>query len=108
VGDRQAPAETARRRLNCIGIVWTEAAVDHLDAIVTYVSVYDPAAAERLAQSLIKVADSLAEFPHRGRDVGDGKREITSVWPYIVRYRVQGDTVFILRIRHGARQEDGS
>lgn len=85
-------------------IVWTEEAVEHLEAIVTYVSVYDPAAAGRLAGRLIEVADSLSEFPHRGRDAGDGKREMTSVWPYILRYRVEGETVFILRIRHGARR----
>ena len=84
-------------------IVWTEEAVEHLEAIVTYVSVYDPAAAKRLAQRLIELGDSLAEFPHRGRDSGDGRREMTSVWPYILRYRVEGETVFILRIRHGAR-----
>ena len=89
-------------------IVWTEEAVEHLEAIVTYVSVYDPAAAERLAGRLIELADSLAEFPDRGRDAGDGKREMTVVWPYILRYRVEGESVFILRIRHGAREEDAS
>jgi toxin ParE1/3/4 len=36
-------------------IVWTEDAVQHLEAIVTYVSVYDPAAAQRLAQRLIEL-----------------------------------------------------
>jgi plasmid stabilization system protein ParE len=30
-----------------------------------------------------------------------GKREMTTVWPYIVRYRVDGERVIILRIRHG-------
>jgi plasmid stabilization system protein ParE len=29
-------------------IVWTDEAIEHLEAIVTYLSVYDPAAAERL------------------------------------------------------------
>ncbi len=86
-------------------VVWTDEAVEHLEAIVTYVSVYDPAASERLAERLIELADSLAEFPHRGRDAGEGRREMTVVWPYILRYRVQGETVFILRIRHGAREE---
>jgi toxin ParE1/3/4 len=87
-------------------IVWTEDAVEHLEAIVTYISVYDPAAAERLAHRLIELADSLAEFPHRGRDAGEGRREMTIVWPYSLRYRVEGDTVFILRIRHGARRDE--
>jgi len=87
-------------------IVWTDEAVAHLEAIVTYVSVYDPAAAERLGQRLIELADSLAEFPDRGRDAGDGKREMTTVWPYILRYRVEAARVVILRIRHGARGEE--
>jgi plasmid stabilization system protein ParE len=84
-------------------IVWTDEAVEHLEAIVTYVSVYDPTAAARLGEKLVDLADSLAEFPERGRDAGDGRREMTIVWPYILRYRVEGETVFILRLRHGAR-----
>jgi len=87
-------------------IVWTEAAIEHLEAIVTYVSVYNPAAAERLGRRLIELADSLAEFPRRGREADEGKREMTTVWPYIMRYRVEGERVIVLRIRHGARDEE--
>jgi plasmid stabilization system protein ParE len=86
-------------------IVWTDEAVEHLEAIVTYVAVFDPAAASRLAAKLVKIADSLAEFSDRGRDAGGGMREMTTVWPYILRYRVAGDTVFILRVRHGSQDE---
>jgi plasmid stabilization system protein ParE len=86
-------------------IVWTDEAIEHLEAIVTYISVYDPAAAERLGRRLIELADSLIEFPERGRHAGDGRREMTTVWPYILRYRVEAERVIILRIRHGARDE---
>jgi len=86
-------------------IVWTDDSVGHLEAIVTYVSAFDPAASARLAARLIEVADSLAEFSERGRDAGGGLREMTTIWPYILRYRVEGDTVIILRVRHGARGE---
>ena len=86
-------------------IVWTDEAVAHLEAIVAYVEAFNPAAARRLAERLIEVADSLAEFPDRGRDVGSGRREMTTVWPYILRYRVIEDRVIILHIRHGARGE---
>lgn len=89
-------------------IVWTDDAVSHVEAIVTYVAAFDPAASARLAAKLIEVADSLAEFSDRGRDAGGGLREMTTVWPYILRYRVEGDTVIILRIRHGAQAEDDS
>jgi plasmid stabilization system protein ParE len=54
----------------------------------------------------VALADSLAEFPHRGRDAGEGRREMTTVWPYILRYRVEDDRVIVLRIRHGARDEE--
>jgi toxin ParE1/3/4 len=87
--------------------VWTEEAVSHLDAIVAYVSAFNEAAAMRLGERLIEVADSLAEFPNRGRDAGHGRREMTTVWPYVLRYRVNDDAVIILRVRHGARDEEG-
>lgn len=86
-------------------IVWTEEAISHLEAILAYVSAFNPGAASRLGERLIAVADGLAEFSERGRDAGEGRREMTSVWPYILRYRVEGGTVIILRIRHGARDE---
>lgn len=87
-------------------IVWTDEAIDHLEAIMAYVMAFNPQAAERLGERLIAVADSLAEYPDRGRDAGEGRREMTTVWPYVLRYRVEGDAVIILRIRHGARDED--
>ena len=87
-------------------IVWTDEAVAHLEAIVEYVEAFNPAAARRLGERLIEVADSLAEFAERGRDAGRGRREMTTVWPYILRYRVEGDRVIVLRIRHGARDEE--
>ena len=88
-------------------IVWTDDAVGHLEAILTYITAFDPEAGNRLAGRLVDIADSLAEFSERGRDVGHGLREMTTVWPYILRYRVEQDRVIILRIRHGARDEEG-
>ena len=86
-------------------IVWTEEAIEHLEAIVAYICAFNPAAVIRLGERLIAVADSLAEFSERGRHAGEGRREMTTVWPYVLRYRVEGDAVIILRIRHGARDE---
>jgi addiction module RelE/StbE family toxin len=87
-------------------IVWTEEAVVNLEAIFHYISAFNPDAARGLAARLIEVADSLTEFADRGRDAGEGRREMTIVRPYILRYRATADTVFILRIRHGARAEE--
>lgn len=87
-------------------IVWTDDAIAHLEAIVAYISTFNPGAAQALGERLIAVADSLAEFSERGRDAGGGKREMTTVWPYVLRYRVEAERVIILRIRHGARNEE--
>jgi toxin ParE1/3/4 len=75
-------------------ILWTDEAVGNLEAIVTYVSPFNPIAAARLGERLIALADSLTEFSDRGRDAGQGRREMTIVRPYVLRYRVEGDTVF--------------
>jgi plasmid stabilization system protein ParE len=44
-------------------------------------------------------------FPHRGRPVpGTDKRELVTAYPYIIRYRIVGDVVRILRVRHTSRR----
>lgn len=50
-------------------------------------------------------ANSLSEHPERGREMSRGLRELTVVHPYLIRYRIRDDTVTILRVRHGARQD---
>ncbi len=55
-----------------------------------------------MAGRLLEAAESLSEFSDRGRPI-DGNRELTVIRPYIIRYRVARDAVFILRVRHGAR-----
>ncbi len=87
-------------------VVWTDEAVAGLESIARYVHDFSPNAAVRLATSLKAVADSLTEHPDRGRTVGRGMRELTVIHPYLIRYRVDGDRVIILRIRHGARRRD--
>lgn len=87
-------------------IVWTDEAIAQLEAIGAYIAIDDPRAATDLADRLIALADSLAEFPRRGRVAEENSREMTTVWPYILRYRVKGDTVVIRRIRHGAQGSD--
>jgi plasmid stabilization system protein ParE len=88
-------------------VVWTDAAADELEAITAYIAAENPLAAMRLARRLVALADSLAEFPNRGRITEPDCREMTTVWPYILRYLIEGDKVLILRIRHGSRSPDG-
>ncbi len=85
-------------------VVWTDEALANLDAIQAYIEQFNPLAAQQMAMRLIAVGNSLVEMPDRGRAVGGGSRELANVHPYLIRYRVAGDAIVILRIRHGARR----
>jgi toxin ParE1/3/4 len=86
-------------------IVWSNTALAHLRFIRAYIEQFSPRAAHELADGLMATGDSLATFPHRGRPVpATDSRELVTAYPYIIRYRIAGDTVRILRVRHAARR----
>jgi addiction module RelE/StbE family toxin len=87
-------------------VVWTEPAVAALIGIRAYIGQFNPAAAARFVSRLVQAGDSLAEFAERGRPRLQGGRELVVVRPYLIRYRIAGDVVFILRVRHGARRPE--
>lgn len=87
-------------------VVWDAQATEQLRQIILYIDQFDPAAADGIGLRLFDLGNSLANFPNRGRPIGENAREMTNVPPYILRYQVQGDSVTILSIRHGARQTD--
>ena len=78
-----------------------------LQHIREYISKDRPQAASRLAIELVAACACLELFPERGRPGRvEGARELTTVWPYVIVYRIEGAKIEILRIWHG-RQEDG-
>jgi toxin ParE1/3/4 len=86
-------------------VIWTDTAFDHLEAIQAYIAQFNPRAAHAVAAELITAGDSLSTFPHRGRPVPHTNlRELVSTYPYVIRHRVAGDRVFILRLRHSSRR----
>jgi toxin ParE1/3/4 len=69
-----------------------------------YIAIDSPIAAGRMINALFAACDGLAQFPNRGRRGPKGTRELTTVWPYIIVYRVREDgTVDVEHIRHGAQ-----
>jgi toxin ParE1/3/4 len=86
-------------------VVWTAAATRGLSHAYEYLYDINPRAAEHLAASLFAAGDGLVNFAYRGRPVPQtNMREIVAVHPYIIRYRIEGETVLILRVRHSARR----
>jgi plasmid stabilization system protein ParE len=64
--------------------------------------VESPGAAQRVAAELEMLADSLSEMPGRGRLVGTGVRELVA-GRYLLRYRVEVQTVIVVRLKHAAQ-----
>jgi addiction module RelE/StbE family toxin len=86
-------------------VVWTDVAADAVERIYDYLVAFNPQAAAHVAETLREQGNRLAHFPHRGRAVpGTSMRELVTAYPYIIRYRVDGDTVVILRVRHTSRR----
>ena len=86
-------------------VIWSDMALDQLEVIGAYIDQFNPGAAAKVADQLIAAGNSLERYPHRGRPVpGTMMRELVTGYPYIIRYRVVGDTVRILRVRHTARR----
>jgi toxin ParE1/3/4 len=86
-------------------VVWTAAAAQGVWRAYQYLNERNPRAARDLAEALYAAGDSLADLPNRGRPVpGTRIRELVTTPPYIIRYRVSGDTVVILRVRHTSRR----
>ncbi|WP_247878267.1 type II toxin-antitoxin system RelE/ParE family toxin [Azospirillum sp. TSO22-1] len=84
-------------------MIWAPAALRDIDLIYTYVMAFNPDAAVHLAERLLVTGESLGELPERGRPISGDRRELLIVWPYIIRYRIDGDEVRIMRVRHGRR-----
>lgn len=94
-------------RNDALPVLWSPAAAADLEAIFAYLLPLNPAVAEDVIQELTVAADSLAEFPFRGRQGrARGTRELLAVRPYAVVYEVRRDAVVILRLWHGMQARD--
>jgi toxin ParE1/3/4 len=87
-------------------VVWLTEALDQLNQIAAYIRIFNPASADRITDRLTALGDSLTKFPNRGRPAKHGLRELTTVPPYVLRYEVVDQTVYIVAVVHGARQAE--
>ncbi len=87
-------------------VAWTEAALHDLAALRAYIARDNPATADRQVNIIVEAAFGLAQFPQSGRaGRRAGTRElIVGRTPYLVPYRVRGETIDILRVLHGRQR----
>ena len=88
-------------------IRWTESAVRDFTQICDYIGKHGSGAtALRVAVSIHRQVDTLANFPESGRTgrKPDTRELVFTGFPYLAVYRVQRNVVEIIRILHGAQQ----
>ena len=87
-------------------IVWSDPAVEDLEAAVEFIARDSPAYAANLAQLAVDAAESLARFPNRGHRIPDPQlsqfRELI-IGSYRLIYLVELKRVLIVSVLHGHR-----
>jgi len=87
--------------------IWSPEAINDLAALRIYIEQDDPVAAQRVALHIIHSIETLLpNNPEMGRPgrVPGARGLVIPKTPFIVPYRVAGNTIQILRIFHGARR----
>lgn len=87
-------------------VLWLEGAESDLKSIYEYIAAENPSAAVFVVQTIYEKGSNLEQFPEMGK-VGkvEGTRElIIADLPYMIPYRIMGETVEILRVLHTPRK----
>lgn len=87
-------------------VVYSEAALTDLQEITAYIAADDVEVAERFANRLVDLAESLRTMPRKGRPVKDSPEvRVIVLSPYLIFYPFEkrGNQVEVLRFWHGAR-----
>lgn len=88
-------------------VVWTEPALQQLDAIAEYIALDNPVAASNLVEYVFAQTDRLADFPQSGRVPPELPNSIyreVVVPPCRIFYREDGDLVLLLYVMREERQ----
>jgi len=87
-------------------IVWSLFAISDREAIFNYIEVDSPRAAARIDDQIEAQIGQLTTFPESGRPgrVMGARELVLQQMPYIAAYQVEGDTVKVLRVLHGAQR----
>lgn len=87
-------------------VIFAPAAIRDLERLREFLRPKNPTTAERAAKAIIQGVQALGELPRIGRPIEDMPEEFRD-WlidfgdsGYVARYRIDGDTVVVLAIRH--------
>lgn len=101
------PSAQAAPRPKAMNIEWSDEAIDDLRQLHAFIARDNPAAARKMALTIVEAIESLLPGnPHIGRPgrVSGTRELVIPQTPYIVPYRVKASTIQVLRVYHGARR----
>jgi len=85
-------------------IVWTDIAIDRLNAILDIILLDDVNTADHILDEIHSVTTIIADFPQIGKIIDDQddheNREMIIRGTYVLIYRDSGDDVIVMSIRH--------
>ncbi|MET4492917.1 type II toxin-antitoxin system RelE/ParE family toxin [Bradyrhizobium sp. LA7.1] len=86
-------------------LVWSRFALSDRDGIFSYIEAENPRAAVHVDEQIADASRRLLDFPDSGRPgrVAGTRELIIPRTPYVAAYLVDGETVRILRVLHGAQ-----
>lgn len=88
-------------------LIWLEEAVEDMARLRRFLEPNNPRAAQRAAHTILDGAKIFRQHPEAGVPMGDGRRELFLHFGssgYVLRYRLDGDDVVIIRVWHGREQ----
>ena len=85
---------------------WSVFALADREAIFAYIEADSPRAAAQIDDRIEAEVDTLLTTPHIGRPgrIAGTRELIVEHTPYLAAYRIEGATVIVLRVLHGAQQ----
>jgi addiction module RelE/StbE family toxin len=89
-----------------VKLQWEPEALDDRRSILEFISADRPLAAISVDDLIVEAACSLKRFPYKGRG-GRNPGTYELVIPntrYVAAYRIEGDTIVVLRVVDGARR----
>ncbi|GHC35811.1 type II toxin-antitoxin system RelE/ParE family toxin [Aidingimonas halophila] len=88
-------------------VIWTESALQELDAIAEYIALDNPSAASHLVQEVCDTTERLEDFPQSGRippELPDSVYRELVVPPCRIFYREDVSRVLVLYVMREERQ----
>ncbi|WP_417681353.1 type II toxin-antitoxin system RelE/ParE family toxin [Pseudidiomarina aquimaris] len=90
-----------------VEIIWTEPALDELDAIAAYIAVDNPKVAQAVVETVLSATEVLSRYPDSGRrppELPQGRYREIVVPPCRIFYRIENDKLYLVHVQRDAQQ----